>query len=106
MKRSDHNSKHEERPAHSAKIDRDARRRLKAQREKNKNIWYGMGMFGLVGWSIAIPTLLGITLGIWIDRHWPSPYSWTLMLLFAGLMVGCINSWHWIKQTGKDDERG
>jgi len=106
MKISDHQSEHEKGRDHGAKIDRDARRRLKAQREKNKNIWYGMGMFGLVGLSIAIPTLLGIALGMWIDRQWPSPYSWTLMLLFLGLVVGCINSWHWIKQTGKDEEKG
>lgn len=103
MKETDHKSEQETGPAHSSKIDRAARRRLKAQQEKNRNIWYGMGMFGLVGWSIAIPTLLGTALGLWIDRHWPSPYSWTLMLLFAGLMVGCINSWYWLKQTGKDE---
>ena len=103
MKETDQNSEQETGPAHSSKIDRAARRRLKAQQEKNRNIWYGMGMFGLVGWSIAIPTLLGTALGLWIDRHWPTPYSWTLMLLFAGLMVGCINSWYWLKQMGKDE---
>ena len=103
MKESDHTPEHDTGPTHSSKIDRAARRRLKAQKEKSKGIWYGMGMFGLVGWSVAIPALLGAALGIWIDRHWPSPYSWTLMLLVAGLMVGCINSWYWIKQTGQDD---
>lgn len=106
MTEDDQNPEHKTDQPLGAKIDRDARRRLKAQREKNKNIWYGMGMFGLVGWSIAIPTLLGTAVGMWIDRQWPSPYSWTLMLLFLGLVVGCINSWHWIKQAGKDDERG
>jgi len=103
IKQSDHNGEQEQGPAHSGKIARDARRRLKAQREKNKNIWYGMGLFGLVGWSIAIPTLLGTALGLWIDRRWSSPYSWTLMLLIAGLVVGCINSWHWIQQAGRDE---
>jgi len=103
IKQSDHNAEQEKGPTHSGEIDRAARRRLKAQREKHKNIWYGMGMFGLVGWSIAIPTLLGTALGLWIDRHWSSPYSWTLMLLFAGLVVGCINSWYWIQQAGRGE---
>lgn len=105
-KPSDHIVEQEKGPAHSGKFDRDVRRRMKAQREKHKTIWYGMGMFGLVGWSIAIPTLLGTALGLWIDRHWPSPYSWTLMLLFTGLVWGCINSWRWIQRTGKDEEGG
>ncbi|WP_319586042.1 AtpZ/AtpI family protein [uncultured Desulfobulbus sp.] len=103
MKDSDKIPEHDTGPAHSLKIDRAARRRLKAQQEKSKGIWYGMGMLGLVGWSVSIPTLLGVALGIWIDRHWPSSYSWTLMLLLAGLMVGCLNSWYWVKKTGQDD---
>ena len=103
MTNTDKNPEQETQPAHSTKIDRAARRRLKAQREKNKNIWYGMGMFGLVGWSVAIPTVLGASLGIWIDRHFQGPYSWTLMLLVAGLLVGCSNAWYWVKQPGKDE---
>ena len=62
-----------------------------------------MGMFGLAGWSVAIPTVLGASIGIWIDRHFQGPYSWTLMLLVAGLLVGCSNAWYWVKQTGKDE---
>ena len=78
-------------------------RKLKARREGNHTIWYGLGIFGIVGWSIAIPTLIGIAIGIWIDRRFPSPYSWTLMLLFAGVILGCMNAWYWIQGETKDD---
>ncbi len=54
-------------------------RKLKARKEA-KNIWFGLGMFGMVGWSVAIPSLLGIGLGVWIDTHIQSKYSWTLKL--------------------------
>ena len=77
------------------RLQRRVARRQRAQQEQ-QGLLFGLGMFGIVGWSVAIPTLLGITLGIWIDRHWPSPYSWTLMLLFAGVILGCINAWYWI----------
>ena len=60
----------------------------------------GLGMFGVVGWSVAIPTLIGVAVGIWIDRSWPSQFSWTLMLLIGGLMLGCMNAWYWVRKGG------
>jgi ATP synthase protein I len=80
-------------------------RKLKARREKYRSVWFGLGMFGMVGWSVAIPTLIGIALGIWVDTTWDGPYSWTLMLLFIGVMIGCLNAWYWIKRESKRDGR-
>jgi ATP synthase protein I len=79
-------------------------RKLKARREPHRDIWFGLGMFGLVGWSVAIPTLLGVAAGIWIDVTWPSRFSWTLMLLVVGVVVGCLNAWYWIQREGRHDE--
>jgi ATP synthase protein I len=47
--------------------------------------------------------LIGIAFGIWIDTTWDSPYSWTLMLLFIGVMVGCLNAWYWVKRESSRD---
>ncbi|MEA5594037.1 AtpZ/AtpI family protein [Rivularia sp. UHCC 0363] len=80
-----------------------SKRKLKARREGNHTVWFGLGMFGIIGWSIAVPTLLGIALGVWIDAKFPSQYSWTLMLLFVGVVFGCINAWYWIEREGGDD---
>jgi len=74
------------------------KRKLRARRERERSIWFGLGMFGLVGWSVAIPTLLGIAIGAWIDRTWPSRYSWTLMFLLLGVALGCANAWYWINR--------
>ncbi len=38
-------------------------------------------MFGLVGWSIAIPILLGIACGIWIDRMFGNDYATAMALI-------------------------
>jgi ATP synthase protein I len=78
-------------------------RKQKARLEKDRSLWFGLGMFGLVGWSVAIPTLIGIAIGLWIDRTVPSPYSWTLMLLFVGVVAGCLNAWYWVKRESRDD---
>ncbi|KAB2887995.1 MAG: F0F1 ATP synthase subunit [Desulfobulbaceae bacterium] len=82
--------------AFSRRIDDQAKRKLKARRHATRTIWHGLGMMGLIGWSVAIPTVLGIALGIWIDRHYPGRHSWTLMLLLLGLVLGCLNAWHWV----------
>jgi ATP synthase protein I len=55
-------------------------------------------MFGLVGWSVAVPTLAGIFIGLWIDVKRPGHYSWTLMLMMIGLVLGCVNAWLWISR--------
>jgi ATP synthase protein I len=71
---------------------------MRARRQKDQSVWFGLGMFGLVGWSVAIPTLVGVALGVWIDLKWPSRYSWTLMLLIIGVMLGCLNAWFWLNR--------
>ena len=77
-------------------------RKLRARKER-KNIWQGLGMFGMVGWSVTIPTLLCISLGVWIDTQIQSKYSWTLMLLFIGVVLGCFNAWYWITKESQGD---
>jgi ATP synthase protein I len=78
------------------------RRKLKARRGTSRSIWFGLGMLGLVGWSVAVPTLLGVALGVWIDNHYPSRYSWTLMLLVIGLLIGCLTAWHWMAKEHRE----
>jgi ATP synthase protein I len=84
------------------RIRRKLNRYRQAQREKQE-LFFGLGVFGVVGWSVAIPTLVGIAIGLWIDTHWPSQYSWTLMLLFVGVVLGCLNAWFWIDSSHRGD---
>lgn len=86
-----------------------AQRKLKAQRHINKTVWFGLGMMGLVGWSIVVPTLIGAALGLWLDDAYPGGRSWTLALLIVGLFLGCFSAWHWIEREDKNihqDEEG
>ena len=80
-------------------------RKLKARSRKDGGVWFGLGMFGLIGWSVAVPTLIGVALGIWIDRNWPGRFSWTLMLLILGVMLGSWNAWRWVSQEGRKIEQ-
>jgi len=79
-----------------------AARKLRAQQHVTQTVWSGLGMMGLVGWSVAVPTLLGAALGIWLDKHYPGNHSWTLMLLAIGLGLGCFNAWHWVAREDRE----
>lgn len=88
------------------------KRKLLVRRKNADNAWFGLGLFGAVGWSVAIPALLGAFAGVWMDKRWPGPPSWTLMLLLIGIIAGCANAWFWIsrqrraisKERENDDE--
>jgi len=86
----------------SRQVGAQAARKLKAQRRATRSIWFGLGMSGLIGWSVTVPALIGAALGIWVDKHYPSTYSWTLMLLIVGLIIGCFNAWHWVDSQYKE----
>ncbi len=49
-------------------VGRKAERRDRARREGRHTVWFGFGMFGLVGWAVAVPTLAGVALGHWLGR--------------------------------------
>ena len=89
-------------PTLSQEVGAKVARKLKAQRQVTRTVWFGLGMMGLIGWSVAIPTLLGAVLGIWLDNRHPGSRSWTLMLLVIGLVVGCLNAWHWVAKEDKE----
>ena len=101
MKDDDQKKREEKLPS---EVGRKAYRRIKARRTRDRSVWFGIGLFGMVGWTVAITTLIGVALGVWIDRTWPSSYSWTLTLLFIGLVVGCINAWYWVNKEGLLDD--
>ena len=84
-----------------------AARKLRA-RHSPQGVWFGLGMMGLIGWSVVVPTLLGAALGLWLDKQHPGKHAWTLALLVVGLAIGCVNAWHWVAQEDKairDEQR-
>ena len=87
-------------PTFAGLVGAKAVRKLKA-RKSTQGVWFGLGMMGLIGWSVVVPTLLGAALGIWLDAHYPGSHSWTLALLVAGLCLGCLNAWHWVAKEDK-----
>ncbi|HEY9651577.1 MAG TPA: AtpZ/AtpI family protein [Coleofasciculaceae cyanobacterium] len=80
-------------------------RKIRARQGKHRSIWFGLGLLGVLGWSVVLPTLLGLALGIWIDQQYPSRFSWTLMLMVGGLILGCWNAGHWVTREQSQIDR-
>jgi ATP synthase protein I len=85
------------------RVGRSARRRIEA-RESGRSVLSWIGAFGVIGWSVALPTLAGIALGVWIDaRYETGTISWTLTLMILGLAAGLAIAWGWIHREGRGD---
>ena len=88
----------------SRQIDIKERRKIKARRERQRSPWFWAGMFGLVGWSVAVPTAVGVYLGIKLDQWYPGQFSWPLTGVVVGITIGCLNAWLWIKREMRDED--
>jgi ATP synthase protein I len=76
-------------------------RKIRARQERGRGVWFGLGTMGMIGWSVAVPTLIGVALGVWLDSMYPGQVSWTLTFLAIGLAVGCANAWYWVRREQK-----
>ena len=91
-----------ERTEFSREVGAKATRKLKARRNSKQGVWFGLGMMGLIGWSVVVPTLAGAAIGIWLDNRHPGNHSWTLTLMIVGLVIGCLNAWQWVAKEDRE----
>jgi len=80
-------------------------RRARARRRGSANIWTFMGMFGLVGWTVAVPTLLGLALGRFLDGRTDSSISFTITFLVVGVAIGISMAWYWVRRESEGEHR-
>lgn len=83
-------------------IKEKEKRKIRERRKIKHGFWFGLGMFGLVGWSVVVPTILGTMFGKWLDTRFPGKQSWTLTFLIIGLITGCIIAWLWLTKEGRE----
>jgi ATP synthase protein I len=63
------------------------------RREGERSLGQNLAMIGALGWTVVVPTLLGMFAGRWLDRIFHGGVFWTLGLLVAGLALGCTLAW-------------
>ena len=80
-------------------VCRKEERMQEGLKARSRGILSWFGTIGMIGWSVAVPLLLGVFLGKWLDSVIKKQYSFTLMLMFTGLVIGCVNAWLWVKKA-------
>ena len=85
-------------------IGRKEKRKIKGRADRRKSPLFWVGMFGLVGWSVSVPILIGLYLGIKMDQWYPAKMSWTLTGLLSGVTLGCLNAWYWVKRESNRED--
>lgn len=83
-------------PPSAARMIRDvgaAQKRIERGRRQKNSVLSSIAILGVVGWSVTVPTVLGVVLGVWMDRRWPGRFSWALTLMMLGLAIGCTSAW-------------
>ena len=104
MATNDRPRRQEDRRHFADQIDTKERRKIKGRRERQRSPWFWAGMFGLVGWSVAIPTAAGVYLGVKMDQWYPGEMSWPLTGVVVGITIGCLNAWLWIRREMRDED--
>lgn len=84
---------------------RKTMRRERARRRRDESPWTWLGTFGLVGWTVVVPTLLGVAAGIFVDNRIDSPISFTITFLIFGAAVGLTMAWYWVRQESESEDR-
>ncbi len=91
----------EEQDKSSEAIGNRARRMQAARDNPGPSPLRGIGVFGMIGWSIAVPTVGGAFLGLWLDRVAPQDFSWPIALILGGVVMGALIAWSWIGKEGE-----
>ncbi|RMG68492.1 MAG: ATPase F0F1 [Nitrospirae bacterium] len=58
-------------------------------------LWHSIATFGVIGWMIALPTVMGAYLGKFLDSKTTGPegISWTITGILIGLGIGIYTVW-------------
>ena len=77
-------------------------RKARILSRRNKRQFYlNAAIIGVYGWQMAIPVLLGILAGTFLDRYAPVTHiSWTLNLIIIGFGIGIFNATRWVHREG------
>lgn len=96
------------RPADASELEEIVRRksirRERARRGGGVSIWSYLGTFGLVGWTVAVPTLLGLVIGIYVENRWAAGSNRVAITgLVLGAAVGSAMAWYWVRRESEED---
>ena len=79
----------------------EAARRVVARTEEGREVpepslGARFGQIGILGWTIVVPTLVGLFVGRWLDRTFETGVFFSAPLLMVGAAFGFWSTWRWM----------
>lgn len=72
--------------------------RLNKAKQERHTLLAQMVYLGSIGAIFVVPIILGAYLGVWLDNKLSGfSFSWTISLIFLGIVVGVINVYLFFK---------
>lgn len=78
------------------------RRDKEAQNDPEPSVAARLGQIGVLGWTIVVPTLLGLFVGRWLDRRFATGIFFSAPLLMIGAAIGLWSAWKWMRRHGPE----
>lgn len=78
---------------------RAARRDRKSMEEPEPSLGSRLGQIGILGWTIVVPTLLGVILGRFIDRSLETGIFFSAPLIMIAAAFGLWSAWKWMHRS-------
>jgi len=78
-------------------VNAEAQRIKQAEKQKHSLLIYS-SFAGVLGMVLVLPIVVGAYLGRWLDSFDTGfSISWTISLIFVGVVVGAVNVYYLIK---------
>lgn len=66
-----------------------------------KNIVYAFSLVGILGFEIAVPVVLGVLLGIYLDRRYNTGGVFTIICTLLSVLVGVYNFYRLLAKVSR-----
>lgn len=73
-----------------------ARRAEEGRKNPEPSLGARLGLIGVLGWMIVVPTLLALLLGRWLDHRFATGIFFSAPSLMIGAAVGFWLAWRWM----------
>lgn len=75
---------------------RAAERAAEGREVPEPSLGMRLGQIGILGWTIVVPTLVGLFIGRWLDRIADTGVFFSAPLLMLGAAFGFWSAWKWM----------
>jgi ATP synthase protein I len=75
---------------------RAAERTRRGAEQPEPSLGARLGQMGILGWTIVVPTLIGVVIGRWIDRALGTGIVFSAALIMVGAAIGLWSAWKWM----------